>query len=137
MKQLFLSLLFLSGINLFSQSVIKFNYDAAGSMTQRYVQVLSLKLAYPTSIEKKDSILNFNIFPNPATDELTIEGPLSNNAKEAQLILYNINGAVVKRDMYYGTKKTIPLANLTTGIYFLQINYSKNQSSNYQIVITQ
>lgn len=120
-------------VNLFSQNAIKFDYDASGNMTHRYIQVVALRLAKPV----KDSVLNFNIYPIPAKEQITIEGPLDNNIKEAQVLLYNINGGIVKQDTYNGTKKTYPLTGFTTGIYFLEIKYSKSQSSSYRIIITE
>lgn len=120
-------------VNLFSQNAIKFDYDAGGNMTQRYIQVVSLRIAKPIN----DSLLQFSVYPNPAKEQITIEGPLDNNTKEAQVLLYNINGAVVKQDTYNGTKKTYPLTGFKTGIYFLEVQYSKKQSSSYRIVISE
>ena len=135
MKQLFLIALMLTGINVYSQNAIKYDYDAGGNMTQRYIQVINMRLA--NKPQTKDSVLNFNIYPNPAKDQITIEGPLENNTKDAQVFVYNINGAVIKQDTYNGTKKTYSLSEITNGIYFLEIKYSKKQSSNYRIIITE
>lgn len=104
-------------------------------MTQKYIQVVNLRLAKKETV--KDSVLNFNIYPNPTTDQITIEGSLGNNTKEAQVLVYNINGAVIKQDTYNGTKKTYSLSGMSNGIYFLEIKHPKKQSSNYRIVITE
>ncbi|MBI3519890.1 MAG: T9SS type A sorting domain-containing protein [Bacteroidetes bacterium] len=135
MKAIFLIPLLLTGSYLLSQNAIKFDYDAGGNITQRYVQIVNLKLK--NNNQTKDSVLNFSVYPNPAKDNFYIEGPLAENTKEAKVLLYDINGAIVKEDFYYGTKKSFPLNGYITGIYFLEIKYSKKQSSTFRILITE
>lgn len=135
MRNLIFITLILLGLNVYSQSPIKFDYDASGNMILRHIQVLPLRMAKKET--PKDSVLNFSVFPNPAKDQITIEGPLETNTKEAQVLIYNTNGSLVSKDKYYGTKKTYSLTGFTSGIYFLEVKYSKKQSSNYKILITE
>ena len=125
----------LFSVNAFCQNSVKFDYDAGGNMTQKKVQIVNLRLAKQS--ETQDSILNFKVYPNPTKDQITIDGSLKNDSKEAQVFIYNINGAVVKQDTYNGMKKMYSLSGFTSGIYFLEVKYSKKESSNYKIVITE
>ena len=118
-------------LNIISQNAVKFDYDKGGNMTQKQVRIMNMRLNM-----SKDSVLKFNVYPNPAKDQFTIEGALE-DSKEAKISLINSNGALVKQDSYNGIKKSYSLNGLANGIYFLEINYDKNQSSHYKIIITQ
>jgi hypothetical protein len=134
MKILFIYIALMFSINLVSQNAIKFDYDAAGNMTQRYIQVISLRLANKA---EKDTSYNFNVYPNPAREQIIIEGQGRGVSKEAQVSLYSVNGTLVKQDVYYGTKKSYALSGFSSGIYFLEIKYSEKEKSNYRIIITE
>jgi hypothetical protein len=135
MKVVFFMFCFILGKALLSQHVIKFDYDAAGNLTQRYIQIVNLRLK--NNPQTKDSLLSFKVYPNPARDHFFIEGSLVENKQEAKVFLYNVNGAVIKEDFYNGTKKEFSLQGYKTGIYFLEIRYSKKQSSTYRLLITE
>lgn len=131
MKKIFFYFGILLSLNIVSQNAVKFDYDKGGNMTQKQVRIMNMRLN-----TSKDSVLKFNVYPNPAKDQFTIEGALEDN-KEASIILYNSNGALVKQDSYYGVKKSYSLGGLSNGIYFLEINYDKKQGGHYKIIITQ
>ncbi len=136
MKNLILYLILISCFNTKAQSTtIKFDYDEAGNQTQRYMQVVSLRIGNTTNT--KDSTLIFNVYPNPTKDFITIEGAIEKDATEARIYLYDLKGALLYQDVYNGIKKTYSLANYKTGIYFLEIKYNTKQSSNYRILISQ
>lgn len=135
MKALFFLLIVSTYFTFNAQNAIKFDYDAGGSMIERYLKVLNVNGARKSQVQ--DSILSFNVYPNPTKEQITIEGVLNNDTQEASIFLYNINGALIKQDTYHGAKKSFSLSGLTTGIYFLEVNYSKDKSSNYKIFITE
>ncbi len=114
---------------------INFGYDAAGNMTQRSIQVMmGGRFSGPPT--KKDSLQRpFNVFPNPTNQYLNIEGPLPENTNSGELILLNVNGQVVKKDVYTGQAKSLPVSDLKPGMYLLEIQYSKKQKSTYKIII--
>ena len=56
------------------RNAIKYDYDAGGNMTQRYIQVINMRLAQKPQVQ--DSTLQFTIYPNPAKDQIIIEGAL-------------------------------------------------------------
>jgi len=134
MKSLYVYISLLFSVNLVSQNAIKFDYDAAGNMTQRYIQVISMRLSNKA---EKDTSYNFNVYPIPAREQITIEGAGKGESENAKVSLYNINGMLVKQDAYYGEKKTYSLSGFSTGIYFLEIKYSEKEKSTYRIIITE
>jgi hypothetical protein len=58
-----------------------------------------------------------NVYPNPATDVLTIESEFTG----AELIIYGANGAVVLREQLMQRQHTITLGKLSPGLYFYQV----------------
>ncbi|MFN0030556.1 MAG: T9SS type A sorting domain-containing protein, partial [Flavobacteriales bacterium] len=64
--------------------------------------------------------VDFNLFPNPASDQVTVQ---KNCACVADLAVYDLTGKVVyvlnnSADML----KTLQIANLTQGIYIVELN---------------
>jgi len=83
--------------------------------SQDLSKVVTYDLYLLTSIEDME-IYNFNIYPNPATDELTIEG-LRDDSK---VYIINMLGSIVKIvDSNYIRNATISVEDLTPGIYFI------------------
>lgn len=134
MKGFFFIFLLFVGTSVTGQNSIKFNYDTAGNLTQRYIQIVNLRLK--NEPQTNDSSLSFKVYPNPAKDHFFIEGSLKNDQKEAKVLLLNINGAIIKEDTYYGIKKAFSLVDCSNGVYFLDIKYSKNESNVYRLLIT-
>lgn len=58
------------------------------------------------------------IYPNPTTNNITIQGTFT----DLKWKLFNMNGQLIKS----GTEKKIYLDNVSTGLYFLNINNKKN-----------
>ncbi len=56
------------------------------------------------------------IFPNPSNDDIYIK-----NAENGIYKLYNISGAIVKQGYINSSTHTISVADLSSGLYFLQI----------------
>ena len=71
---------------------------------------------------------NFNIYPNPTTDILTIE--LKENLTLEKVIIYNTSGQLVKET----TDKTINVSTLAKGIYSLQVITNKGKATKSVIV---
>lgn len=118
---------------------ISFSYDGSGNMTQRSVQVL-MGGRFGNFVTRDSTVipppLNFKIYPNPTNAFLNIEGDLPENTQEAQVLITNMNGQVLKRDIYRGALKTIAVNDLASGAYLLNIQYSKEKKSTYKIIIT-
>lgn len=79
-----------------------------------------------TGIRQISDKLRINVYPNPVTDELTIEttGPAKENAS---VFITESTGQLIKELTIAGQKTTIPCDDLASGIYFIsyQLNGGK------------
>ena len=78
----------------------------------------SLRKAYFSEIQDVNEIENqqFAIYPNPAKDVLRI----NNISDNQEVIIYSINGAVVKRDMV-SEDAAINISDLRAGLYIIGV----------------
>ncbi len=82
--------------------------------------------AVTTSAETVNNV-SFNIYPNPVTSIVNIEGSASIN----KIKLYNSLGNVVV--VHNGDERQIPVSNLKNGIYILSIEMA-DKVQNYQLL---
>lgn len=71
-------------------------------------------------INELDSELNFNIFPNPANNTLTVSSEKSTTAKLV-LTIYNTLGSVVKSIPILQNQQLIDVSDLGNGIYLVDL----------------
>ena len=66
-----------------------------------------------------------NIFPNPVTDELTVDIPASTGQKQL-LMIRTINGSLIKEMEFSGSDQSqkVSVADLPKGFYFLELEIS-------------
>ena len=76
----------------------------------------------------------FQLFPNPAREQITIESKSLESIKE--IIIYNLLGQEIKNVKFFSnlTKTVLNVKNIDKGIYFLQVKTSQKRY-NYKIVI--
>jgi beta-glucanase (GH16 family) len=75
---------------------------------------------YPDGIKESMIIKNIiNIFPNPASTQLTIEA--AQLTKESNLTILNLSGQELIRQQIKDIKTQIDISNLTSGIYFVKL----------------
>lgn len=74
-----------------------------------------------TNIEEVSSASQFKIFPNPAKSELNLQ--LSELPNES-ILIYDMNGRIVKRINPTSKKMNISIAELGAGIYFVTVEKS-------------
>ena len=80
-------------------------------------------LSVENSIENK---LSFTIYPSPASEKIIIEYRRSSNEYSYKII--NILGQVVKKKQNISTNKyEISIANLNSGIYFIQLHQNNKR----------
>ena len=99
-------------------------YDGYDNVTLGLVIFIPVDLAecsgIPTKIPNyKDRSLPFSIFPNPATDNLTIELPTNNSKTEIKI--FNVLGALAYSSTVTKQKTDIDVSTLSNGIYIVQI----------------
>ncbi|OFX33168.1 MAG: hypothetical protein A2X08_14080 [Bacteroidetes bacterium GWA2_32_17] len=78
-----------------------------------------------------------NLYPNPSNGSVTLQYELPKNEKEGELILYNMQGAEVKRYKVDNTFKDILLDNtaLPAGTYFYQLQTKKRAVGTKKMVV--
>lgn len=80
-----------------------------------------------------------NIYPNPATDKLAVQLNSNYTGKDVQIALYDMAGkkiAVLYNDIISANKIQVALpANISTGIYMLQINADDNTTITKRITV--
>jgi hypothetical protein len=79
---------------------------------------------------------SFNVYPNPAFDNVTIEIPVINNGGSLQIM--NAIGQVVEEMMIKasgnGQKLNLNLEAYTSGVYFIRLNAATGQTVKKLIV---
>lgn len=76
--------------------------------------------------------LSFNLYPNPATNTLTIQ---YNNANKATASIYDITGRLMGSYPLTGPTTTISVQNLPPGIYQCRINDDKHDVLTKKVVV--
>ena len=71
---------------------------------------------YVSVSENKE--LKFNVYPNPASDYLVVEGI---GYKKLNFSIFNIVGQSVKTGKLENNTSKISIPNLNSGIYFIQL----------------
>jgi hypothetical protein len=80
-----------------------------------------------TGIHETSSTFLFNIFPNPATDHLTIELP-SSDVSKTSLQIFNTMGELEYSSALSNQKTDIDVLSFASGIYFVQLVNGNNIS---------
>lgn len=86
-----------------------------------------LLVSYKSTVKTKDeNIMNFEIYPNPASSDIYI---ISGNSKEDCTVeIYNLNGTIVYKNSNYHIGEILNLDSLSKGLYILNL---KNDSAIY------
>jgi hypothetical protein len=78
----------------------------------------------PTIYTGIDDLITKNqiiVYPNPAKDRLTVQLSNSDFSKEIKLIIVNTLGQTIKQVLIIDAETTLELDNMTSGVYFYQI----------------
>jgi len=80
----------------------------------------------------ENTVFDFKLYPNPATDVITIQ---SGSIKVSTVEVYDILGKnVIAQNDFTNTNITVNVSELKAGIYFVKI-YANNSSSTKKIII--
>lgn len=88
-----------------------------------------------TSVNDLGSLLSYELYPNPASQSITLK--LDNlKQKVYYLLIYDFQGQVVKEVSNINIdKQIIDLSNLTTGLYFFQLSSNRETLFSKKIII--
>ena len=78
-----------------------------------------------------------NLYPNPSNGTVTLQYQLPEGEQEGELILYNMQGAEVKRYKVDNTFKDVLIDNtqLPAGTYFYQLQTNKGAVGTKKMVV--
>ncbi|MCY7409317.1 MAG: T9SS type A sorting domain-containing protein [Chitinophagales bacterium] len=91
----------------------------------------SCGIGFPTSNSQSQSVstmqLDASIYPNPASDVLSVFYSLPQGSNTAQLIIYNINGSKVYEEKLYRSvhEVSVDVSALAGGVYVCEIKTQK------------
>ena len=113
---------------------VRFYISAGGYVgNQSYTNhsINSIKLSSPVgsnlSVSDLELKSNLNIYPNPATDALTIE---LKSSTISSLDVYDVSGKYLFNQVLSDKVNTVNIEKLATGIYFFKVNSSEVSSIN-------
>lgn len=85
-------------------------------------------------ITENNSVMNWNLFPNPATNQLTIS--LTNNLKEVDVIITDITGKIIYKTISKGDRQLdVNTSDFAEGVYLVQIQTENFISTKKVIVV--
>ena len=76
---------------------------------------------------------NIIIYPNPATDIVTLNINNANN-KDLEINIYDITGTLVKSEILKQNQQKINIGDLSNGVYMVSIK-SKDLTENQRLII--
>ncbi len=83
--------------------------------------------------EARDIRLSLTVYPNPATDHLTVK---VENYEIANLhfLVFNMNGELLQQVKATGKETTIPVLGLSPGSYFVKVLDNKKEIKVFKII---
>ena len=75
----------------------------------------------PENVKDHDVKMGMSVYPNPASDKLTIELPDYYNSKISTGFLYDAKGSLVRSFLIQGRHHEMSTSDLTAGIYVLKV----------------
>jgi hypothetical protein len=126
------------GLDRTTDSRSKMFYHLDGFWRQSSVQgswmirpIFGPRYPFTVGVNELSSNFDFSIYPNPASDNITIELPFE---KKSKIQIINVVGEIVLEEDI-SSSKTISVENIASGIYFARITNDNNFSSVRKFVI--
>ena len=78
---------------------------------------------------------DLDVYPNPATETVTI--PLKENKGDAELVVYNLSGAVVSTQnvSMNGNALKLDVSSIANGTYVVNVNFANGEKSAFNVVV--
>lgn len=106
-------------------------FGPQGDVVYVFNYTRSVRMTGLTAIEEESSI-HFNIYPNPAKHQITVE----TESTPSELFIYDIVGKKMITQHFIQKKTTVNTAALSNGVYFIQLITEKGKTSSKKIVIS-
>ena len=95
------------------------SYLSKNSDAMVYVNVITQTGIMVSSVNK-----SFLIFPNPASDYLTLR--FAQNTSKAEIKIYNLLGELKSTSSKSSTESTIDISDLSNGVYIIEVTTDRN-----------
>ena len=101
-----------------------------------HAKIFSLPGTLSTAIAEANGQFS-NLYPNPSYGEVTLQYELPKGEREGELILYNMQGAEIKRYKVDNTFNDVLIDNtqLQAGTYFYQLQTSKGAVGTKKMIV--
>ncbi len=93
--------------------------------------IFGARYPFTIGVDEVNNNFEFNLYPNPATDEITIQLPFE---KKSDYQIINLIGEIIQEGNLTNSK-TISVETISSGIYFVRITNENNFSSIKKFVI--
>jgi len=100
------------------------NYKLLNSLNDEIIaegNLIGQNINEQFTINTSSNQASFNVYPNPARDEIVIEASFSELYNDTKFAIYNTSGSSVVPYNLLDERKTIDITNLPNGLYFLEI----------------
>lgn len=125
-KVLQLCIIFCFCESVYGQNVVRYSYDATGNRIKKEIVLSKEKMnesdtdeqSYSDMLDKHD----IQIYPNPTEGDLTINISNMNSSNQVSIMLYEVNGSLVKQQKVENGQTRMDIRDKVAGIYMMQIN---------------
>lgn len=104
---------------------------ASGKITEGLNQPYEIYVV--TGIDESASHLNFNVYPNPSADHVILTAEILNN-QQLSYILIDGQGKRLSREKLMSNSTMIPMGELASGIYFIQVLANDREIKSFKVI---
>lgn len=112
------------------QVVYTTNSDASGTVSQGVQQAFEI---YSVGIKETELNISLSVFPNPTTNNLTLQVKDYNNEKLVYQ-LYDMQGKLIKAETITSYQTLVDMSNLPSAAYFINISQENKQVQSFKII---
>ncbi|MBQ6277105.1 MAG: T9SS type A sorting domain-containing protein [Bacteroidales bacterium] len=124
-----------------TRNTISFNYEQLGSYYWRVKSVCPFgesnfvngENVVIGGIEEIGGIQQIGIYPNPASESVTIQSEGQNDLE--QINVFDVNGRMVMSESATGQIHRLDISNLQQGIYFVKVQTSDGYMTNKKLIV--
>ena len=99
-------------------------YANSANPTTSNIAVTRYNTELNVGVKKPFDIAGFDIYPNPATKEITVVNPQQSNSDNSIISIYNMQGQFILMQSMQQVKTVIDVSKLARGCYILKVNGS-------------
>lgn len=104
--------------------VVSYSYTGANACSG--IAHTNIIVANCTGVEEFNSAQAFEVYPNPATDEIQVKFP---DPEPRNISIYSMNGELVYSEKVQAIQHTLRINELSRGLYILKVSGAEGQSS--------